>query len=221
MKKKFHKMNGYDEEMKFSNTSSRRRSIKDENLLKKAEKLLFIEGRVIKIPILDENEEEDEMILLTNLPYKIASTYEIAGLYKDRWEIEVNYDRLKNKMDLENYSGKLELTISQDFYSSIYIYNLAMIVRTKIQEDLERKNNKKRKTENKEYRTNINILMGRLRKRLIELFTSSTKKIKRIIGRIIKRGLKTTYLYDFNRPKINWHRKIFIGKFRFNQRKNV
>lgn len=50
---------------------------------------------------------------------------------RERWEIEVNYDRLKNKMELENYSGKLENTISQDFYSSIYIFNLAMILRNK------------------------------------------------------------------------------------------
>ena len=30
--------------------------------------------------------------------------------------------RLKNKMELENYGGKLEITISQDFYSSILCF---------------------------------------------------------------------------------------------------
>ena len=63
--------------------------------------------------------------------------------------------------------------------------------------------------------------MGRIRKRLIKLFTSSKKKIKRIIERVIKRCLKTTYLYNFNRPKIEWHKKTFIGKFRFNQLRNI
>ena len=217
--KEISNMNGHDEILKISNTSSRRRSIKDPDLLEKAEKLLFIEGRVIKVPLINEKDEEDEPILLTNLSKE--HDYEIANLYKDRWEIEVNYDRLKNKMELENYSGKLESTISQDFYSSIYIFNLAMLIRTKIHQQLERKNNKKREKENKEYRTNINILIGRIKKRLIKLFTSSKDQINRIIKKIIQRSLKTTYLHDFNRPKIRWHIKIFIGKFRCNQRRNI
>ena len=129
--------------------------------------------------------------------------------------------RLKNKMELENYGGKLEITISQDFYSSIYVFNLAMILRNNIQKHLERQNKKKRKNEEKEYRTNINTLIGRIKNRLLELFTSSSDKIKKILERIIKRGTKDTYLYDFNRPKKHWHEKIFIGKFRFNQRRNI
>lgn len=46
-------------------------------------------------------------------------------------------------MELENYSGKLENTISQDFYSSIYIYNLAMILRNNIHKNLTHKKPKK------------------------------------------------------------------------------
>ena len=88
-------MNGYDENLKFKNTRSIRKSIKDENLLKKAEQLLFIEGRVVKVPIINEKGEEDEIILLTNLTENEANTYEVASLYETRWEIEVNYDRLK------------------------------------------------------------------------------------------------------------------------------
>ena len=43
-------------------------------------------------------------------------------------------------MELENYSGKLEISISQDFYSRIYVFNLAMILRNDIQKKLEQKN---------------------------------------------------------------------------------
>ena len=88
-------------------TTPRRKSIRDENLLEKAKKLPYIEARVIKIPIINSENKEDELILLTDLPEHKFNTFEIAGLYKDRWEIEVNYDRLKNKMEIENYSGKL------------------------------------------------------------------------------------------------------------------
>ena len=206
-------MTGIDEILNINNTSSRRQNIEDENLLKYAKTLPYIKAKVIKLPIINSDNETEDLILLTNLSNKEANTYEIAGLYKDRWEIEVNYDRLKNKMELENYSGKLENTIKQDFYSSIYIFNLAMILRNNIQKHLERKNKKKREEEEKEYRTNINTLIGRIKNKLLTLFTSTKEKNQKILERIIKRGTKDTYLYDFNRPKIQWHKKIFIGKY--------
>ena len=118
-------MKNSDEYLKFNNTGERKRKIKDKNILKKAEKLLYIEGRVVKVPIINEKDKKDELILLTNLPQNKLDIYEIADLYRDRWKIEVNYDRLKNKMEIENYSGKLEQTIKQDFYSRIYIFKLA------------------------------------------------------------------------------------------------
>ena len=199
----------------------RQRSITDENLLKKAKKEPWIKARVIKIPKDDSDDKKDKLIFLTNLSSKEFNAYEIAGLYEARWEIEVNYDRLKNKMEIENYTGKSEIIIKQDFYSSIYIFNLAMILRNNIQKHLERKNKKKRKKENKEYRTNINILIGRIKNKILELFTSDNEKIKKIINRIIEKGTKTTYLYDYNRQIKQYHRKIFIGKFQFNQRRNI
>ena len=219
--KEISQMTSMDEVLQISNTSSRRKAIKDEHLLEAAKKLPYIKSRIVKIPIVNPKEETEDMILLTNLSSKVANTFEIGGLYSNRWEIEVNYDRLKNKMELENYSGKLENTISQDFYSTIYVFNLAMILRNNIQKHLERKNKKKRDEENKEYRTNCNTLIGRVKNRILDLFTSSKDKNKKILERIIKRGTKDTYLHDFNRPKIQWHDKLFIGKFRFNQRRNI
>ena len=210
-----------DEILKISNTTNRRHNIQDENLLNVAKKLPYIESRIIKIPIINQNGEEDKLIILTNLKNNKANTIEIVGLYKDRWEIEVNYDRLKNKMEIENYGGKLNTTISQDFYSSIYVFNLAMILRNNIQKHLERINKKKRNEEEKEYWTNTNTLIGRIKNKLLGLFVSSKENIKKILERIIKRGTKDIYLYDFNRPKKQSHEKIFIKKFRFNQRRNI
>lgn len=85
---------------------------------------------------------------------------------------------------------------------------------------MERKNKKKRENEEKECRTNFNVLIGRIKNKIIELFTSKKQKIKKILNRIIQKSLKTIYLYDFNRPIKQWKEKLFIGKFRFNQRMN-
>ena len=89
-----------DENLKISNITSRRKSIKDENILEKAKKLLYIEARIIKLPIINQNNKKDQIIMLTNLSQKKFNAYEIAELYRQRWEIEVNYDRLKNKMEI-------------------------------------------------------------------------------------------------------------------------
>ena len=218
--KEINNMQNSDENLKIKNTTKRRKTIKDENLLKKAKKLPWIEARVIKIPIINSEAKEEIMILLTNLPNNEFNMYEITGLYAERWEIEVNYDRLKNKIEIENFTGKSELIINQDFYSSIYLFNLSMILKNNIQKHLEQKNKKKRKNEEKEYRTNFNVLIGRIKNKILELFTSNRQKIKKILDTIINKSLKTTYLYDFNRPKKQYHKKIFIGKFRFNQRRN-
>ena len=145
--KEISNMTDIDEVLRLNNTGRRRRNISDEKLLKEAEKLLYIESRVLKIPFINGEDEMEELRLLTNLPKHKVNTFEIAGLYKDRWEIEVNFDKLKNKMELENYSGKLQLSIEQDFQARIYIFNLAMILRNNIHKHLERKNEKKRREE--------------------------------------------------------------------------
>jgi hypothetical protein len=62
--------------------------------------------------------------LLSNLPEDEFSHDELAELYHMRWGIETMYDTLKNKLQIENFSGKLQRIIEQDFYSTIYLYNL-------------------------------------------------------------------------------------------------
>ncbi|MDR2830934.1 MAG: transposase [Methanobrevibacter sp.] len=44
--------------------------------------------------------------LLTNIPQEIASPTELKELYGERWQIEKEYDVLKNKIHMENFSGK-------------------------------------------------------------------------------------------------------------------
>ena len=81
-------------------------------------------------------------------------------------------------MELENCSGKLEIIIGQDFYSSIYVFNFPMVFRNNIHKHLERKNKKKREDEEKEYKINFNTLIGRIKNRLLVSFISSEKKNK-------------------------------------------
>ena len=48
-------------------------------------------------------------------------------------------------MEIGNYSEKLEITIKQDFYSSTQIFNLEMILKNNIHNNLKPKNKLKKR----------------------------------------------------------------------------
>jgi len=62
---------------------------------------------------LDSGEIE---LLMTSLIEREKYTYEcFKALYFKRWGIETYYDRLKNILNLENFSGLTNQAILQDF----------------------------------------------------------------------------------------------------------
>ena len=82
--------------------------------------------RVLKITL----ETGETETLLTSLDSAKLSR-EIAGeVYFKRWGIEGVNDFVKSKLELENFSGKTEQTVLQDFYAAIFIANLALACAT-------------------------------------------------------------------------------------------
>ncbi len=65
----------------------------------------------------------NEIVLMTNLPFKISGE-EIKKLYFKRWEIEKKYHALKNKMKFESVTGKSTIYVYQDFWAQIVVYNM-------------------------------------------------------------------------------------------------
>lgn len=57
------------------------------------------------------------------------------SLYFKRWPIETKYNTMKNKLEIENFSGRTLISVQQDFYATMYISNLVAI--TKIMSDEE------------------------------------------------------------------------------------
>ncbi|MDO5826597.1 MAG: hypothetical protein Q4Q22_09455, partial [Methanosphaera sp.] len=93
-------------------------------------------------------------------------------LYRQRWEIEVNYDRLKNKADLENYSGKLELTIKQDFHAKILLYNITMALKQDAEKHIPRTISKNKK---RRYQINISTALNLTKDILIDLLKTTNE----------------------------------------------
>jgi hypothetical protein len=117
--------------------------------------------RVIKVE-LDSGETET---LMTNLFNKRLGESDFKELYFKRWPVETEYDELKNKLSIENFSGRTETAVRQDFYAAMYLTNLATAFWWEAQEAVDEEH--KGKNNKYEYRVNVNHEIGVLKDKLI------------------------------------------------------
>jgi hypothetical protein len=143
--------------------------------------------RVIRL-LLSSGEEE---ILVTSLLDETYGIDDLKKLYFKRWGIEVKYDELKNRMQIENFTGQTKIAIEQDFYAAIYLSNLIEFARKQSDEDIKKKNDNK---EHKyEYKTNSNVLIGTLKDNIILLMLQENpRKRKKMFKQIKKQILRSS-----------------------------
>ena len=117
--------------------------------------------------------------LITNLSKEEMQHNKFKELYGKRWEIETNYNIIKNVLELGNFTGETKIAIEQDFYATIYLNNVANIAIKEAQEEY----NKKGKKETKyKYKINRSIAIGHLKRKLIEIYLcNSPRKRKRML----------------------------------------
>lgn len=115
---------------------------------------------------LDSGEKE---YLITNLFDKSFTMEDFRTLYHARWGIETLYNDMKNKLAVENFSGKRDVVIRQDFYATIYLVNLAAVMAFETREDVQAA----RKPGNRlQYKVNMNYLFSELRVHVVEMILS-------------------------------------------------
>jgi hypothetical protein len=136
---------------------------------------IILKLRVLKV-VLDTGETE---ILITNLNEGELKYEESKDLYFRRWGIETKFDELKNKFQIENFSGIKPVVIEQDFYATILLSNIASVFEQEAQEELQEKN--KKKSLKYEYKINKNILVGKLKDSLIEMLLEDDNRKKEIL----------------------------------------
>lgn len=110
-----------DETIKIKLNSGRLRGFKDPELKEKYSKELNLELRVVTVELKSGIKER----LFTNIPPEIMSTEDIYHIYGERWIIETNYNSLKNRLKIENFTSNTLENIKQDVYSTIINYNIA------------------------------------------------------------------------------------------------
>lgn len=75
-----------------------------------------------------------EEILVTNLMDEAMDVKAFKSLYFKRWGIETKYDELKNKLQIQKFTGDTPASIEQDFYASIFLSNMASLVKQEADE---------------------------------------------------------------------------------------
>jgi hypothetical protein len=115
--------------------------------------------------------------LVTNIMDLDFTTEEFKALYFKRWGIEVKYSQLKSRYELENFSGVNPIAIMQDFYATIYLSNLMTMAKAEANANAE----STRDGLKYEYKVNMNILIAKMTKTVIECFYEDDHEKRTII----------------------------------------
>lgn len=179
-----------DEEIKLYLTGERLQKFRNPDFKEKYSKESYLKLRIVTVEVEKENEETGEMeieiySLLTNLFKDIMTTEDICEIYHQRWGIETNYNTLKNRHYIENYTGKRRIAIEQDIYSKFLRYNIFCHYKNYFYNLI---NSRKRKKGIKtEYQVNQANLIRKLKKYLPKMILNPTAKIiRKFSRRIIK-----------------------------------
>lgn len=129
----------------------------------------------------------EERVLITDLPYDMFDSGEIAHLYTMRWGIETVYDDLKNKLEIENFTGTKENIIFQDIYATILLSNIindimsetALLINQNLKHDMQ---------------LNRSFAIGVLKVGLLDVFLEKSHKKREAIVVALKEEILTQIL---------------------------
>ena len=143
---------------------------------------------------------------------------DFKAIYFMRWPIETKYNEIKNKLEIENFSGRTINAIRQDFFTTMFMSNIVSIACWEAQADVDKAREEK---ENKyEYQVNVNEAIGTLKDDFILALLEPNahkrcKKVKKIIfllsksvspkrpGRSLQRNKSTRISKFFHNKKSN------------------
>jgi hypothetical protein len=170
--------------------------------------------RVIKFT-LPSGEEET---LITDITDKRMGISAFKALYFKRWPIETKFDEVKNKLEVENFSGRTVNAIMQDFFITMYISNVIAVACWEAQIDVDEARELK---DNKyAYHVNRSHAIGSFKDRFILAILEHNPRLR------IKKIRQILYLMSANpapsRPDRSLLRNLSPrkAKFRHNRKSN-
>lgn len=122
-----------DEDVEIRLTKSRRNhymNTSDEGIVTSRDSFTM---RMVRV-WLDEEKTTYE-ILATNLPRETFPKEEFKGIYHLRWQIETAFQVLKDRLQMENFTGTKSILLAQDIFSTIYVSNIAEDISREIEQE--------------------------------------------------------------------------------------
>jgi hypothetical protein len=140
---------------------------------KSFENLPYSKDSVLKVRLLRIKLDSGEIeILMTSLlDDKSFPRKEFKDLYFKRWGIETFYDRFKNIISVESFSGTSIQFIQQEFNCALYMSNMQTILTQEAQYEAA----EKYKNREYEYKINRSLSLGFIRDRLLDLYSKSNQ----------------------------------------------
>lgn len=148
--------------------------------------LPYNKGATIKVRLVRiELSSGETEILITSLLNKTKYPYsDFKELYFKRWGIEIYYNRFKNIIGVENFSGKSDQFIQQEFNCALYMSNMQSVLTKQAQQEA----NEKYESRKFEYKINSSLSLCFIRNKLVKLLTSNKEAEK------IMEELKTLFV---------------------------
>lgn len=119
-----------------------------------------VQVRIVRV----ETGGEEDVFLLTGLSESVET---MGELYRDRWPVEELYKRIKCRIEVENFTGKLPHTVYQDFHATVLMGNLVAMLSQPAREEFAQDQGERKWPR----RLNWTQVIGRLKDTMVLLFT--------------------------------------------------
>ncbi len=166
--------------------------------------------------VIGKDEEGNDVVetLITNLPSDQFSTEDLKDAYWMRWGTETSYNRLKNRMKMEEFSGYKPELILQDFYADMWVYNLVSlkIIRANERKPIEQSGG--------EYTIsrNFNKAVGAIKHLFLKTLTAPTPEERERALRAIDANIESNIVWVKTENRV-FERKTAVNKSAMSYRK--
>ena len=163
----------------------------------------------------DENGNNSVEYLITNLPEELATTEKLKELYWERWSKETSYNRLKNRMHTEEFSGYSPEFVMHDIYADAWMFNLVSL---KIKEADEKRTAKKKHGRHIVSR-NFNKTLGTLKENLLKSILSEYPEERKRLSEQMDATIDASLNWVKDEPR-QFERKTAVNKSKMSYRKS-
>ena len=155
-----------------------------------------------------------EVLATSVLDNTLLTTKDFKLLYHLRWEIETHYDVIKNRLNLENFTGLSALSVKQDFFATIFISNYESVVTYESNQELQDKDTIHQQ------KVNRSVSFNTIKNYCFDLFYSEQdiaillEKMEKlfITNTTLVRNNRSSPRYDYEKTKhlrnaLNYHKR--------------